>query len=303
MSKQFDLGSYLKKEEVEETVYKPLQYIVMPEPFQKATGLKGIPLGFSSMMYGLSDSGKTDILLKIAQEAVKQGILPKLIITENKLDESRLAEHGLIPKENCILEEGLTTLEDVFDDISVTVEDVKKGKLAMDVIILWDSVAGTPSKESFEIDKEGRITKKYGPQKNAQVIGYYNPIIAKRIASTREMLCDKSVGLVMLNQAYVKPAEFPGGMATTVPNGGEKIWFPLSLSIEIKEGQRIKMAVNGQNREIALVSKLKIKKNHITGLYTEGEILLGGTEMFENEKSVVETFKENYRKALKNNES
>jgi hypothetical protein len=271
----------------------------MPEPFQKATGLKGIPLGFSSMMYGLSDSGKTDILLKVAQEAVKQGILPKLIITENKLDETRLKEHGLIPKENCILEESLTTLEDVYDDISITVEDVKKGKLPMDVMILWDSVAGTPSKESFEIDKDGRISKKYGPQKNASVIGYFNPIIAKRIASTREMLCDHSVGLLMLNQAYKNMPAFPGAPTETVPNGGEKIWYPLALSIEIKEGKRLKLTIDGQNRDVGLITKLKTKKNHINGHYCEGEILLGGSEMLETDQKSIDAFKEEYKKSLK----
>lgn len=295
MTKKFDLGDYLKKDEAQETVYKPIVYVNMPKVFQDAIGLPGIPLGHSGMLYGLSDCGKTDIMLKIAREASKQDILPILIITENKMEKSRLAQMELVAGENCIVEENLTTLEDVFDYISMKVEDIKNNRLKMNCIVLWDSVAGTPSKESFEIDKEGRITKKYGPQKNAAVIGYYNPILAKRISSTRSMDCDHSLGLIVLNQAYKNMPEFPGAPVTTVPNGGEKIWFPLSLAIEVKEGKRIKTTVEGRDLEIALVSKLKVKKNHITGIYSMGEIVLAGSEMFENDEKLIKDYKDRFK--------
>lgn len=291
MTKKFSLEDYLKKDDIDEIIYKPMQYVKMPECFQKAIGLSGIPLGHISMVYGLSDSGKTEIMLQTAKQCLDQNILPLIIVTENKLETERLNKLGLVPGQNCILEENLTTLEDVYDYISMKVEDIKNDKLPTNLMIFWDSVAGTPSKESFEIDKEGRITKKYGPQKNAQVIGYFNPIIAKRIASTREMVCPYSIGLMLLNQAYVKPPEFPGASASVVPNGGEKIWFPLSLTFEIKEGKRIKQG----DQEIGLVSKIKVKKNHINGIYNSGEIVLAGAEMFENDDKLIKEFKEKYR--------
>lgn len=300
MSKEFSLENYIEStKNTEEIIYKPLQFIEMPKCFQDAIGLPGLALGHSTMFYGLSDCGKTDLLLKAAQKAMEQGIVPKITITENKLELNRLTEHGLIPGKNCILKEDLTTLEDVYDDISMTVQDVKNGKLKMNVMYFWDSVAGTPSKESFEVDKDGRITKKYGPQKNAAVIAYYNPIIAKRIASTREMNCDYSVGLFILNQAYIKPPEFPGAPSTVVPNGGEKIWFPLSLSVEMKEGKRFKTTINNRDFEIGLLSKLKVKKNHINGIYTSGEIILSGKEMFENTEKNIKEIKESYKESLK----
>lgn len=294
--KKFDLGSYAESSEtVDETVYKPLQYINMPKCFQEAIGLPGIPLGHSTMLYGLSDSGKTDVLLKIAREAVAQDILPILIITENKMEKARLELMGLKDKENCIVVEHLTTLEDVYDYISMKATDIKNGKLKMNSMILWDSVAGTPSKDSFEIAKDGKITKKYGPQKNASTIGYYNPIVMKIITATRQIDCDYSLGLFMLNQAYKNMPEFPGAPVTTVPNGGEKIWFPISLAVEIKEGKRIKITKDGRDLEIGLVSKLKVKKNHITGINAAGEIVLAGSEMFANDEKLLKEYKERFK--------
>lgn len=296
MTKEFDLEKYEESNEsTEEIVYKPLQYVEMPKCFQEAIGLPGFALGHTAMIYGLSDSGKTDVLLKAAREASKQDILPIIIITENKLDKTRLELMGLEHKKNCLIKEDLTTLEDVFDYISMKVEDIKNGKLRKNCFIFWDSVAGTPSKESFTVEKDGKITKKYGPQKNASVIGYYNPIIAKRVASTREMNSDFSLGVLMLNQAYKNMPEFPGAPVTTVPNGGEKIWFPISLAIEIKEGKRIKTTVDGRDLEIGLVSKLKVKKNHVTGINASGEVVLAGSEMFENDEKLIKEYKEKFK--------
>lgn len=294
--KKFNLESYLDETEQNDiTEYKEMQYVRLPECFQKSIGLPGIPLGHSVMLYGLSDCGKTDIMLKVARCAVEQDILPIIIITENKLEKTRLNSLNLVDKQNCIVKEDLVTLEEVYDYISMKVEDIKSGKLRNNILILWDSVAGTPSKDSFEIDKDGRITKKFGPQKNASVIGYYNPIIMKRITSTREKGCDYSVGLFMLNQAYKTLPEFPGAPTDIVPNGGEKIWFPLSLSIAIREGKRIKLTVKGRDLEVGLVSKIKVKKNHITGIYTSGEIVLAGNEMFENDEKLIKDYKERHK--------
>lgn len=295
MTKKFELSDYVKKEEITETVYKPLQYVIMPKVFQEAVGLPGIALGHSTMLFGLSDSGKTDILLKVAKEAVAQDVIPFIVITENKMDKDRLNDYGLVHGQNCIIEEQIKTLEEVYDYISMKVEDLKTSKLKQNCIILWDSWAGTHAKDTVEIDKEGRILKKHSVMKNAQVGGQYNSIVMERITSTREMTCDYSLGLLMLNQAYTSPPEFPGAMPSIIANGGNKIWFPLSLSILIKEGQRIQTKVNGKNYKIGLVSKLRVEKNHINGIYTEGELLLSGNEMLENTEKNVKEVKEKFK--------
>lgn len=299
MTKKFELMDYVKKEEIEETVYKPLQYVVMPKVFQDAVGLPGIALGHSSMIFGLSDSGKTDILLKVAKEAVAQDIVPFLIITENKMDKQRLSDYGLVHGENCIIEEQLKTLEDVYDYISMKVEDIKKGRLKQNTIVLWDSWAGTHAKDTIEIDKDGRILKKHSVMKNAQVGGQYNSIVMERIASTREMSCDYSLGLLMLNQAYTSPPEFPGAQPSIIANGGNKIWYPLSVSILIKEGKRIKTTVEGRDFKIGLVSKLRVDKNHINGIYCEGEVLLSGSDLLENTEINVKQVKEDFKNKVK----
>jgi recombination protein RecA len=291
-NKKFDLESYVDGEVKEDVVYKPDEDVILQKEVSDAIGMPGIRMGTVSAMYGLSNSGKTTLMLHIAAQAQKQGKVPVMIITENKMDWQRAEQLGLdISKSKCIIREDFEFLEDVYDYISQKIEDVKTGRLPRDIVILWDSVASTPSRESLEIDKSGSIKKKYGPQKNAAVIGYYNPIIMKRVTSTRRVDSANTAAVVMLTQAYVKPPEFSGGIATIVPNGGEKIWFPLSLCLEIKEGGPLQAIVGGKKLTFGNICKVKVAKNHLTSTSTSGEFVITANAILANDKGAIEDYK------------
>lgn len=297
MAKKFDMSKYIEEHTtaVPQVQYKEATYIDMPIAWQKATGLPGYPRGLMTFQYGLSDSGKTALLLSAVANAQKAGDLVFLILTENKTDRKRLTAAGVDLENNIVIVEHLKHLEDVYDFISMKVHEMKSGALPVNVFFAWDSLAGSPSKESMSFEKDGKIKKNFTNQKNANVIGFYNPIIAKLISETRETTCEGTATLLMITQAYVKHGEFPGAPSTIVPNGGEKIYFPASLTLEVKEGRRLKAAHKGKDIEYGLVSKIKVKKNHITELNCEGEILLLGTELLENDKKEIDNYKEKNR--------
>jgi hypothetical protein len=293
--REFNLADYIasQQKEIPEIQYKEPEYVLVPEPLQEAMGMPGFPLGHISMLYGLSDSGKTGILLNAVKQAQDQGILAILIITENKLSKTRLLRAG-IDLNNLIIVEDLKYLETVYDYISSKTQEVLDGKLPVNVMIFWDTVAGCPSKESFEIKSDGRIEKNFDNRKNANVIGFYNNIIASRIAETRRKDVPATVGVVLVTQAYMgeKPKFPPGLPAPILPNGGEKIWFPLSVALEIKEGSRLSVTIKGETVQFGLVTKVKVKKNHLNELNCEGEIVLAGATIIKNDKHLIEKFKE-----------
>ena len=297
---EFNLNTYLQNQRaaVPEIAYKPEQYVVMPEPVQKSMMLPGFPLGHMSMLYGLSDSGKTGILLNAVKNAQQQGILPVLIITENKLNRDRIRKAG-VDLERIIIVEDLKYLEAVYDYISCKTQEVLDGKLPMNVMVFWDSAAGCPSKDSFDIKSDGRIEKNFDNRKNANVIGFYNNIIASRIAETRKLGVPGTVGVVLVTQAYIgeKP-KFPAGLpAPILPNGGEKIWFPLSVALEIQEGRRLTADHNKQKVGFGLVTRIKCKKQHMNELTSEGEVVLAGSQLFENDNTIIEQFKKDHKEA------
>lgn len=290
--KKFDLIEYTQETNNDDTIeYDKEKYIVLPKELQDCFSLEGCPLGHCSLLYGLSDSGKTECLLHVAANAIKCQVLPIIIITENKFKEDRLSAFGLEPGKNCIIKRDLHYLEDVYDFISQKIHHVKENKLNTNVIILWDSVASTPSKESMEFTKDGKIKKKFGPQKNASVIGYYNPIILDLISSTRIKGSKYQVGLFMVTQGYVYPSLIPGIPPTIVPNGGEKVWFNLSLAMEIKEGTRLKVKKEGKEFAFGLTSSIKTVKNHLNGVYSKNKVVFVNADVIPATESAITKYK------------
>lgn len=290
-AKVFDLEAYQGTEDKKQDVeYNDSVQVPLHPELAKCMGMPSIKLGSVTAMYGLSDSGKTSVMLQMAIDAQRAGIVPILIITENKMDWSRAEKMGLdISKSKCVIREDFQYLEEVYDYISMKVEDCKKGRLP-DTMIFWDSVASTPSEDSLRIDKDGKIEKRFGNQKNANVIGYYNPIIMKRVTSTRTKDSESQLGLVMVTQAYVKPAEFAGGMATIVPNGGEKIWYPLSLCLEIKGGGTLNAIVKGQKIQYGTVCKVKVVKNHSSEISAAGDFAIAAGMILPNDPKLLKDF-------------
>jgi hypothetical protein len=291
----FDLQDYIKKQQsaTPPVAFKPPNYVIMPPEVQAAMCMPGFPLGHMSMLFGLSDSGKTGLLLHAVKKAQEQGILPVLIITENKLTRDRIIQAG-IDLDKIVLVEDLKFLEAVYDYISMKIQEVLDGALPMDVMVFWDSAAGCPSKDSYSITAAGKIEKEFDNRKNANVIGFYNNIIASRIADTRKEGVVGSLGIVFVTQAYIgeKPKFPPGLPAPIIPNGGEKVWFPLSLGLEIKEGKKLDTTYKGQRVNFGLVSKITVRKNHINELSSSGDIVLAGSQILPNDKDAIEAFKE-----------
>lgn len=81
--KDFSISSITSKYSSKMT-YKPDRFLDLGDAFLDATGLPGPALGHINMFLGHSDTGKTTALLSAAADAIKKGILPVFIITEQK---------------------------------------------------------------------------------------------------------------------------------------------------------------------------------------------------------------------------
>lgn len=68
------------------TADKELEWLIMPEAFQEATKLPGIPMGRATMVRGWSDTGKSTLKNLAIAAAMRQGILPVIFETEGNFD-------------------------------------------------------------------------------------------------------------------------------------------------------------------------------------------------------------------------
>ena len=65
---------------------KPMEWLQMPEAFQDATKLPGLPMGYVISVIGHSNTGKTTLINHAMVSAQRQGLIPVYFDTENAFD-------------------------------------------------------------------------------------------------------------------------------------------------------------------------------------------------------------------------
>lgn len=294
MAKKFDLEAYKKTVKAADTPLKPDLYVVLDECLHAVLGLPGIPLGHITQVFGKSDTGKTSLLFHTAAQAQKQGILPVLIITEGKVDWERAATMGF-DKDKAIINEDCEFLEDVFTFIDKIVADVSSGELPMNVMIFFDSVGNTLSKEEVVIGTDGTYKKKPSMMKAAKVISETMRGLSKKINNTRKESYPKAVGLFIVNQAYTKPPSFVGGKPSLVPYGGDSIWYRSSLVLRTNRFKKLTAKKGGMFMGFGQVSKLTVDKNHISNTTNSGLFIITADAIIPNEAKALKSYKESHK--------
>jgi RecA/RadA recombinase len=289
--KKFDLEAYKKSIEVADTPLKPDKFVVLDECLQEVVGMPGFALGHISQIFGPSDSGKTSLLFHAAAKAQEQGLLVCLIITEGKIDLDRARSMGFDP-DTAIVNQNCEFLEDVFKFIDKITADVASGEIPQDVLILFDSVGNTLSRDEVEIQADGTWEKKATMMKAAKVISENMRTISKKINDTRKISYPHSVGLVVINQAYTQPPQFPGGMPSLVPYGGNAIWYRSSLVLRTKRTKKLSATKSGIDYGFGIVSKITVDKNHISNTTNSGEFVITADAIIPNDKTAIADYKE-----------
>lgn len=110
--KKFDIGGFKKDfmGKAAKAADKELEWLVMPEAFQEALKLPGIPMGRATMIRGWSDTGKSTLKNLAIAAAMRQGILPVIFETESNFDFQYAKDCGM-------------DITPVYDDVEYTNEE------------------------------------------------------------------------------------------------------------------------------------------------------------------------------------
>lgn len=301
-----DLQSYKIKRKLASTPKKKPLYVNLDECLHAVLGMPGLPMGHITQIYGLSDTGKTTLVFHAAAQAQKQNILPIFVITEGKVDWNRARAMGLkytgdLPEEEqeedfCIVEEGVDTLEGLFDYIVQILCDVEQGELPYNVHIFVDSIGNTPSEKEFKVnDKTGEVSKASSMMVAARVISERMRMVSAKVNNSNKISHPNYVGLTFINHAYTEPPTFPGGFPKLVPSGGKKIWYASSLVLKTNKKKKLSATKDKKNVGFGIVSKIVVDKNHITNVAYEGEYIITSDKILPNNKAEIEKYKKNHK--------
>jgi hypothetical protein len=268
-------------------------------------------MGHITLLRGHSDTGKTTALLEAAVSAQQKGILPVFIITEMKWSWEHAKQMGFQVDE--IVDEStgevvdykgffiyvdrssLNMIEDVAAFIADLLDEQKKGNLPYDLLFLWDSVGSIPSRLSVESNKNNN---EWNAGAMSQQFGNF---INQKIVLSRKESQPFTNTLLAVNKIWVAKPGSPMEQPKMKNKGGDTMFFDASLIITFGNvsnsgTNKIKATKNGKNVEFAKRTKVSCDKNHITGVTTEGRIIMTVHGFIPDDKKAIDTYKKEHSK-------
>ena len=97
---------------------KPMDWLIMPQAFQDAVKLPGIPQGYVSTLMGWPNTGKSTLINHAIVAAQKQGLIPVIYDTENNFDFKYAIDMGM-------------DAEPVYGDVDTEVIDPETGDVTI----------------------------------------------------------------------------------------------------------------------------------------------------------------------------
>lgn len=220
-------------------------FIVMPEWFRTMSGTKGLPFGYTVMIAGTSDSGKTSACIEAMRCAQAQDVTVIYVDTEKKTTESRLRNWGVDPDKIARVQPFY--LEEAYDGIDKWIDMIKDHDENAKILIIFDSLGNTPSIKEVEADVDDTLQLGLPAKVNKRG--------ARRLAPR---LKRDGIAMLIINQTYNNLGS-PG-----VTNAGGKAWdYFCALTYQTSRKGWLEKTVKGVKKRIGAAVQWKLYKNHL----------------------------------------
>lgn len=272
-------------------------YVVMPEAFQQATELKGLPFGVIACTYGKPDTGKTTLLMEGIKGCVDQMVIPVLILTEHKFAYDRLQAMGVDMMPVVVTVE---SIEEGYDVLTKMLRDLQQNKLKftdkegneqvidmtnLKCYFFWDSIGNVMSAKEMEAETEDWDK---GMMKTAKALRVLTRKASMLLNKVRE-----KAGVLFLNQSYISTT--PTGIQIETPTGGDAIPYSSALVLRTRKRKRLEMTQAGRDVDIGLETIIETVKNHITNRKLTGSVFTVASGMIPATDTALKKYKDSLR--------
>lgn len=208
----------------------------------------GLPGGRVIEVQGPPSIGKSHLAFECCKSVQKMGGIVIYIDTENATSLDNLRSIGINPgkqfvfiQENCI--------EQIFSIIESVINRAREIDDKIPVLIVWDSVAQSSPKAELEGDFD------------QQTIGLAARILSKGMRKIVDLIGDKLVTMLLVNQQRMKIGVMYGDPTTTP--GGNAVPYAASVRLKMTGGSLIKKKINGEERVVGIEVNVEVIKNKI----------------------------------------
>jgi len=231
-----------------------MNYLISGRPL---TG--GLPLtGKTTILYGPEGCGKTSFVAHMIAKAQQLGCEVVFLDTERSITKPRLHQFGVDIESMCYLTPD--HMEECFDII----EEIAKERLDSDkdnpILIIWDSLAMTPTKE--EIDRTSEDKEVASQAK----------VLTRNLRRIRRLTQKINCSLLLINQARDNQDKY--GDLFTMP-GGHGLQHSADVIIRVnkvkpdEEGQGIKFSTPTKNRLFRPFQNTVLRFEYVKGFTKE----------------------------------
>ena len=314
-------------------VEKEPKWIVLPEAFQKATKLPGIPCGYVSRVRGKSNTGKSTIKLELIKACQEQGYLPVVFELENNFAWKQAKEVGVEISEGIDEETGeviygpadnmlyydtakLYELYGKFDhehgkwlskpnretyvieDVALCIRDLvraqRNGEIPVDMVFIIDSI-GVGDCYRAAVNNSSNNMWYAGA-----VSAAFNVIVNDLIPSTRNVNSEYLNTLFFVQKTWT--AQTATGLPQAKSKGGESLDWAVRVSIylggiESASVKALTATSGGRDYKYGTKTKIQIEKNHVDDITYTGEICSTAHGFWDPDK--LDEYKKTYADEIK----
>lgn len=272
-------------------------YVSMPDAFQQATELKGLPFGVITTTYGKPDTGKTTLLMEGIKGCIEDMTIPILILTEHKFAYDRLQAMGVDLMPIVIL---VDNIEEGYDVLCKMLRDLQQNKLkfkdaegneqVIDMTknkcyFFWDSIGNVMSAKEMEAETEDWDK---GMMKTAKALRVLTRKVSMLLNKVRE-----KAGVLFLNQSYMSTT--PQGIQIETPTGGDALPYSSALVLRTRRRRRLDMTIDKKDVDIGLETIIETVKNHITNRKLTASVYTVASGMIPATEDSLKKYKETLR--------
>ncbi len=209
----------------------------------------GIPVGKLTEIHGEEASGKSLLCAHLAKNAQLKGGVVAYIDTENAMHPEFMEAIGVDLRRLIYLQPG--TVEEVQDAIVKMIVMTRQKAPNQLVLIIWDSIAGTPTKVEIEGTADLNMNEQLEKSK----------VLSKMMRQITQTLGKERIALVFTNQLKTKIGTMYGDPLTTP--GGKAV--PYHASVRIRLNRRSTEKGEGEDKDsvMGVNTAAKVVKNRI----------------------------------------
>lgn len=250
----------------------------------------GAPVGKIMEITGMEGTGKSLMAMHMMADTQKNGGLAVYIDSEHSLDTDFATRIGLDVKNNFIhvfpscVEDVFTTINVISEELKKDEEEAKKNKTDPRykfVIIVWDSIAATPTK----LDRDAE-----NPDPSSS-IGVKARTLGKNIPMLLSTAWKKNIAFVFINQLRMKIGTMPGQDPFDAP-GGKSIPYYSSVRIRLSSIGKLKIS-STDSTVVGIQTRAKVIKNRFGPPHRTVDFPIYFTHGIDNEESIIDILEKN----------